>query len=313
MNSRNRHMQYRKSIYRKRRIRAILISSAVVIIVAFALFMVMGTALHNKTQQPSSTDGQQTSLGGQTEKLPSAAAVGAYALPLLEDGSAFASRLNAVATDANAVCINLNRPDGTLLYRTQLSDGISDIRVASDASPLSNAISSIERSGYHISAVLYIPSFDIENDLVADVDLAIWASICCEALREGVEDILLIAPSMDSESIEKIYSLANSIHSTVEDSIIGFAVQEPVLLDQRSASLLDNLARHFNFLALDTTSYREDEDPLTFIEGKISSLQLELMYYKMRILLPKATAPEIQQQYIESVTKYNISSWQILP
>lgn len=313
MSSRNRHMQYRKSIYRKRRIRAIIICTVLILAVAFALFMIVGTALHNKTQKPSDGEGRETNKEETDVKLPQAASVGCYALPLLEDGSAFSSRLNAIDSEAAGVCVNLNNSDGTLLFRSELASSLSQLAVHEDASSLSNAISSIDKNGYYISSVLYIPSFELENDLLMDVELATWGAVACEALREGVGDVLFIADRMEPEQIDKICKLADNVHSTVKNSIIGFAIPESILAHEDSASLIDTLSSHFNYLSLDTTDFRSEDDPISFIEGKVSSLQLELMYYKMRVLLPRSTDAELQRQYIEAVTKYNISSWQILP
>ena len=51
MNNRNRHLNYRKNIYRKRRMGAVLIFSIVAVALIFALFLIIGTALHSKTKE----------------------------------------------------------------------------------------------------------------------------------------------------------------------------------------------------------------------------------------------------------------------
>ena len=313
MNNRNRHMQYRKSIYRKRRIRAAVISSAVAIILAFALFMIIGTALHSRNEQSPETEPQNTESTVTKNPLPSASLVSAYPLPLLKDGSKFSERLNSISEESNAVCINLNSPDGTLLYRSKLASELSNVSVHADASSLSSSLTAIERRGFHASALLYITAFDSENDLLTDVELATCGALACEALREGVGDILFMANSITVDDVEKICSFADNIHSTVDDAIIGLAIPDAILSDSSSAALIDKLSGHFNFLALDATSYKADEDPTIFIENKISSFQLELIYYKMRVLLPNPPDAEAQQKYIDATAKYNIQSWQMLP
>ena len=312
MNNRNRHMQYRKSIYRRRRIRAIIICTVLAIAVAFALFMIVGTALHNKTQRDDGDPVRPT--GKNTEEtLASAARVGCYPLPLLEDGSSFSSRLSSVDEAASAVCINLNDRSGTLLYRSDLAASFPHLSVHKDAGELSSSLASIERSGYYVSAVLYVNSFSASSDLVTDVELATWGSVACEAIREGVGDVLIVAQSMKASDVERICALADKIHSTVSNGVIGLAIPESILAEEKSATLIDKLASHFNYLSLDATSLRDGDDPISFIEGKISSLQLELMYYKMRVLLPRAEDAAEQKDYVDTVTKYNISSFQILP
>ena len=313
MNSRNRHMQYRKSIYRKRRIRAAVISCTVAIILAFALFMIIGTALHSRNEQSPETEPLETENTVTKNPLPAASTVGAYPLPLLKDGSRFSDRLKSITEDANAVCINLNSSDGTLLYRSELATNLSGVETHKDATSLSSSLTSIERKGFHASALMYLTAFDSKTDLLADVELATSGALACEALREGVGDILFIAKSMTAENVDKICALADNIHTTVEGAIIGITISDDILAESNSVSLIDKLASHFNFLALDTTSYKADDDPALFIEDKISSFQLQLIYYKMRVLLPNSPELETQQRYIEVVTKYNIQNWQMMP
>ena len=313
MNNRNRHMQYRKSVYRKRRIRAIVISCLVAVILAFALFMIIGTALHSRSDEPKQPSAQETDVKVNGSTLPSASAVGAYALPLLEDGSKFSDRLKTINSEASAVCISLNTPDGTLLYRSELAKELPTLSTHEDASSLSSSLTSIERQGFHASALLYLPAFNDENDLLTDVELATWGAIACEAFREGVGDILIVAPSMTADDIDKMCALADKIHSTVENAIIGLTLTDSILAEENSAAIINTLSKHFNFQAIDTTSYKTDDDPVIFIEGKISSFQLELIYYKMRVLLPRAADTEAQGEYIKAVAKYNIQSWQIVP
>lgn len=313
MNNRNRHMQYRKSIYRKRRIRTILILSVSAVVAIFALFIIIGTALHQKTQPKSPHDSEEQTYKKDETGLTPAASVGGYALPLLEDGSNFSDRLQAIPQKANAVCINLNTEDGTLLYRSELSNEISNISIATDASHISNAISSISSNDMHITSVLFVPSFDGENDLVEDVELAIWSAVACEALRAGVDDVLIIAPNIEIDDLPKIHALADRVHSAVPESVIGFTLSDTILTDEQKTSLIAELNKHFNFLALDTTGYTQEDDPVEYIESKTAKMQLDLMYYKMRVLLPYSSDSATQEKYIEAVEKYNISSWQVLP
>ena len=313
MNNRNRHMQYRKSIYRRRRVRAVIICTILIIAVAFALFMIIGTALHNKAQSSREPDPHGEETRETNQRPTQAASVGCYPLPLLEDGSSFSSRLSAIPDSAQAVCLSLNDKDGTLFFRSELASSLSQLSVHGDASALSNAVSSIDKNGYYISSVLHIPSFSQENDLLLDVKLSTWGAVTCEAIRAGVNDVLLIVKDMDVDHVDKLCKLADNVHSTVSNAIIGLSLSESVLEDEDSTAIIDKFSAHFNYLALDTTAIRSDEDAVSFIEGRISGLQLELMYYKMRVLLPDADDASVRDEYIEAVKKYNISSWQILP
>lgn len=312
--NRNRHMQYRRSIYRKRKIKTVIISTAVALLVLFALFIIIGTALHSKTERPEQDENEATDATVVSEtSLSAAKTVGAYALPLLEDGSSFSDRLSRIQPTANAVCLSLNDSDGTLFFDSKLASSLSQLSVHRDASSLSNAVNSIDREGFYISGALYVTAFGEDNALLREVELATWGAVACEAIQEGVGDVLIIAPSISAEDIDRICELADSIHSTVERSVVGLVIPEEVFEEENSAAIIKQLSLHFNYLTLNVSDIKDHEDPVEYIEGRISSFQLELMYYKMRVLLPRSADSAVQQTYIDAVTKYNINSWMILP
>ena len=104
MNNRARHMQYRKSIYRKKRIKAIAVISALAIALLFILFLIIGNVLHKKTSDSPSKNNNfaQSSKESEATVLQKAESVGAYPLPLLENGSAFSDRLATIPANAEA-------------------------------------------------------------------------------------------------------------------------------------------------------------------------------------------------------------------
>lgn len=310
-------MQYRKIIYKKKRIKATIILSVLALAVLFVLFLIIGTALHNKTSEDSASKGDDKSSASSTEAvadaLPDARSVGGYALPLLLDGSNFSERLAAIPNDADAVCIALNTIDGTLLYRSALSAELSYLEYAPDASGISNVTTRLQERELYASALLYIPSFSEENDLLRDVYLSSWCSVAVEAFRGGVGDCLLVPRSVDEEDVEKICNIAELIHDIEPQAVIGCLLPDSIITAQSNEVLIARLDKCFNYLALDTTDYKEDEDVNAYVEAKISQMQMHLIYYKMRVLLPYSSDTQTQQEYIDIAKKYNISSWLVKP
>ncbi len=308
-------MQYRKSIYRKKRIKFIAVLSSLALVVLFILFLIVGTALHSKTSDTASGVGNKApaQTDASTDTIAASIPIAAYALPLLSDGSVFSDRLAAVPEDASAVCIALNSSDGTLLYRSELSSTLTYLGYASDASSLSNSISKIESRDLYISALLYVPSFSEENDLLRDVYLTSWCSVAVEAIRAGAQDCLLVARSANEDSVEKLCTLAGLIHEIEPNATIGCVIPGDVIISGTSEVLIAKLAKSFNYLTLDTTDFKDDEDIAAYVEAKISQMQMPLIYYKMRVLLPSSDDSQTRQSYIDIVKKYNISSWQIKP
>lgn len=316
MNNRARHIQYRKSSYRRRRTKAAAIIISVAVVILVALFLIIGNALHKKTENTANKRNDKTS-SSQTEpdipKLSEAKSVSAYALPLLESGSTFSERLSALPADATSVSVALNQPDGTLLYSSALSSTLTFLQSQTDASALTSLISRIDDREIYTSALLYVPSFAENDALLKDVYLSSWCSVAAEAIRAGVGDCLLVIRSATPDDVERICELATLIRQIEPEAIVGCAIPDAIAGDESSDVLIKKLSTAFNYLALDTTNYKDDEDISAYVESRISQMQMQLIYYKMRVLLPRASDAETQQIYIDTAKKYNISSWQIKP
>ena len=315
MNNRPKHLQYRRNMHRKKRTKAIAVIIAVALVVVFILFLIIGNALHKKTSgdESQSDDATQNATDGSSNALPQAEAVGAYALPLLKDGSSFSSRLSAIPENAEAVCINLNTSDGTLCYRSELSSEFSFLKYASDASSLSGAMSSINDRELYASALLHVPSFALEDDLAREIYLTGWCAVAVEAIRAGADDCLIKTASAGADEVDKLCAIADLIHEIDKDAIIGIVIPEDVLSASNSEVLISKLSHSFNYLALNATNAKEDEDVGVYIETRVAQMQMQLIYYKMRVLLPTAEDEATMQSYIDSVKKYNAPSWQFMP
>ena len=308
--------RYRKSNYRRQRTKTIIVISVISAIVLFAIFLIWGLSLADKTKDYEIEGDEFEERESDSEVTRTVNTVNAYPLPLLEDGSSFSSRLASIKEGANSVCISLNKPNGTLLYRSSIASSFPYLSVESDASSLSNYVKAINDEDMYITATLFIPTFEeTEDDLKADIELSIWGSVVCEAIRGGIGDVLLIADKATEEDVEKLSALAERIHITEESAVIGLCLPNSVLEAEKSVSLIDKLSKSFDYLAFNATSInvKEGGTLIESAEEAIANMQLQLMYYKMRVLLPRGASAEELDKLAEIVTKHSISSWQALP
>lgn len=313
MNNRARHIQYRKSIYRKKRMKAIFIICAIVLVLLFILFIIIGNALHQKTSEPDEEQKSSSTEKTDTASLSPARTINGYALKLLEDGSNFSDRLAAIPDSASAVSLALNATDGTLYFRSTLCADLPFLSYHEDSSALSTSISRTDSRDMYVSALLYVPSFAEQNDLLRDVYLSAWCSVTVEAIRAGVGDCMIIPRGAGVDELERMCELATLIHSIEPDAIIGCAIPEDIITATANEPMIEKLSKHFNYLALDTTNYKEEEDVIAYVESRISQFQMQLIYHKMRVILPYFETEEDMQRCIDTVKKYNISSWQVKP
>ncbi len=313
MSNRNRHMQYRKSIYRKNRVKLTLIISLCAVAALFILFLVVGNLLHAKTEPDDSNEGDGSKQTEQnTSTLPAASNITAYALPLLEEGTLLSGRLSAIDASCGAVSIALNNADGTLLFKPQLALSLPHLRVDPQAASLSSSISQIDQYDFYTAGILYIPAADSSQKFMSDVELSVLAAIASEALDSGVDDIMLVCRSATAESVSSVVSVAERIRANIPTATVGFALTDSILSAENRESLIDRLSKSFSYLAVDTTQSK-DEDTLTHIENRISNMQYMIMYYKMRVLLPSGADAQQNAAYAEKAKEYYIQSWQMLP
>ncbi len=312
MNRNQRHLQYRNSIYRKRRIKTVLLLCGAVLAVAFVIFLIVGNILHSKTEEnPNESNNTHNSTEATDAPLPAARQIGAYALPLLGDKS-FSERLAAIRPNANAVCINLNRADGTLLFASSLASSFSKLEQEAGAVSLEDTLEAVNDSGFYTTAVLYIPTANEGSLPFDDMELSLWAGIASEALQSGVGDVLLICRSATEDDITRLTDIAAKIRKNVQKSTIGFALSRDIVGSENRERLIDTLSTHFNYLALDTTLDREN-NPLAFIESQISAMQYLLIRYNMRVMLPSAADSDTTDSYISKANEYSLNSWLVLP
>ena len=308
--------RYRKSNYRKQRTKNIIIICIVAAILLFAIFLIWGLSLAEKTKDYEIEGDDFEQEESDTQEKREVKSVKAYPLPLLEDGSSFSSRLAGIKEGASSVCVSLNKPNGTLLYRSSVASSFSYLSVESDASSLSTYTKAIGGEDMYITATLFIPTFEeTDDDLKADIELSIWGAIACEAIRGGIGDVLLIADRASEEDVEKLCALAERIHITEADAIIGLCLPSSVIEAKKSVSLIDKLSKSFDYLAFNATDIKIKEGgTLTeATEQAIADMQLQLMYYKMRVLLPRGASAEELDKLADIVTKHSINSWQALP
>ncbi len=311
MNRSNRHMQYRKRIMRKRRIRLALIISAVVLVLLAIGFLVFGNLLFQKNQPDEDSDTEQeTDALWEQKQLPSIQARPAL-LETKNDPSTWNSRLSALKeTGTTAVSTPLNQPDGTLLFHSptalELGRGNTEYAVT-----VSNAVSRANNHDLYVCGVWTITAPQTKDARLRSVRYAEEAAIIAEALDNGLHDVLLILPSWNTADPTELLAFEAQIRSLCTSGNLGFCLPNDLFDASDYEVWIDELVHCFDYLALNGTEYGEQE-PAAHVET-VASRHLDLLLrYKMRLLLPSLEETEAQDAVIAAAEQYNAKSWQIL-
>ena len=300
--NRNRHMQYRRSIYRKRRIRTMIITAAIVLALLTILFLVIGNVFFDKANEDEN-EPKQTTAPQTDDSIPADSARQIKATAISFESTLSSALDAAKAGGFNAVSVMMNAPDGIanrLKYESATNANTS----------VSRLMESAESRSLYVSGLYYVSVFSEADDLARSVKIAELATVISESLRAGLNEVILLAPNIKEEQCAEITHLISEIRAFVPDAVIGFALPNS-LVESKNAEAIDALAKEINFLALDLTRY-EDVDPLDFTKESVGAMLYSLLRYKMRVIIPFFEESEKQNSIISTVESSGISNWQII-
>ncbi|MBE6547088.1 MAG: hypothetical protein E7668_06595 [Ruminococcaceae bacterium] len=309
MNGRNRHLQYRKSVYRRRKLRTILITVGVLLVVLLVAFLVIGNLLQNKSEERAETDTKEQTLPPISEERTPHREIVAYSVLLetLDEGS-FADRVAALPDGDSAVSIPLTDREGTPLYRSPIalrlglqSEGAYTVTVAS-------ALSSIGER--YTSGVFYLTALSEEDALLRSVRLSQSAAMLAEAAEGGLDEALLTVPDMTEEQVQEAIYFAEQVRHLAPELELGLTLSETIYSSENAAAVIDRLYESFDFLAIEAVPSNEG-DPVAQTAQTIHDLRYHLLRYHMRLLLP-VSDDATQAALIEAVEKEGFHNWQFV-
>ena len=315
MNGRNRHLQYRRSVYRRRQIRLGLILTVIITVVLILGFLIVGNLLRKKNQ-PTENQGVTNPPPSVTEEEHSPILTLKARSVLLEtaDTSTFSSRVRALTENGTtALSIPLNNADGSLLYRSDVGSSLGYPTMGTPSVSISSALSQIKDETLHFSGVFYLTAFSEEDPLLRSVALSHSAAILAEAIDQGLNDILLIAPDMQSTHTDELLRFAESIRILSPKASIGLSLNRSLLTHEQASDLVDRLWNGMDYLALNAAEYGE-EDPVSYAAQTVndSSMMYTRLRYQMRVLLPSLSDTAQTDAVIAAVEGAGVQSWQII-
>ena len=317
MNGRNRHTQYRRGVYRRQRIRTVIITVAIIVVIIAAVFLIVGNILWDKSQERDIDNGVSDETSEVSEPAPHASVRSVKARPVLletSDSSTFITRLDAaLSAGANAASIPLNTESGALLYRSPTAISLSRQLDEEYSVTVKSAVERIENADVYLSGAYYITAMKIEDDLIRSVRLSEDAAILAEAMRAGLDEVMLIVPDMTSAHCDEIVRFIEDIRALCPNVSIGLTLPEAILSSPDNAELIDKLYSGADLLAVNATEYGEAE-PEAYIEDTVydPNIQYYLRRYEMRVLIPYSDDSTSQNSFISALEGTGISNWQIL-
>lgn len=281
MNNQKRHTRYRKSVYRKKRIKTVSITIICLLVILAVAFLVIGSILSGRTDKDAYRDDDRPN--SQSSITKSEISVNSRFVPLALDGSTLGERLSAAISNGYSdVCFVLDTEDGYLYYQSETAALLGKQKnAASDLRTLSGIISLTSSRDLYCTGITYVSELRSSNDLVRSAAIGYHAALIAEVLRAGMNDVLVVPGEIGEERYDELIKLADEVHRLAEGKKVGIALPASAFTSENSADLIYKFSRSFDFLAVEID---ENTD--------MSGMVFYLLSYNVRVLVPDAETAE---------------------
>ena len=284
MNGKNRHMQYRRPLRRRRaRFPIILAIVGGVLLVLLTVLLIIGGRMYRKSQAFRDTLPPETTET-ETPETPETPSILAYPLSAPTTDAIDALK----ASGATAASVALNTKDGDLLCDTETLRTLS---------------SYAKEQGITLSGVFYLNALRKTDDLARFSALSDACATVAAALRSGLSEVMFVAPeAISTAHTQELVRFADDLRTLVPNAVIGLSLPHGFLTDA-NAEAVDTLAQSFSLLATDLSNVSD-------LNKALDADLYSLLRYSMRVLLPTRENPEAQ---ISAVRKHGVENIQFRP
>ncbi len=312
-NRKNTHIRYRKSVYRKNGIKIALLFSAICLLLVFILFLVFGNMLLNRSEEDNTPPTDTAAQNDNTTKK-NAKSVNALPISLSDSSSTLASRvLAARSSGASDICFALNNPDGSLLYSSPLAQGLGRQTEDNALWTLDGASEIFRNNGMYSVGITHIKELLSNDDLARTAALGYYASISAEALRSGIDDVLIFAGELPPERYGELVTLAAEVHRLCPDGILGLSLP-PSLFSGEHDALINELYSSFDYIAVNLTSPpNEQTDIVAYADTALGGILYYLLRYDARVLIPSTNDENITASLVSTVKAKGTENIQRMP
>lgn len=305
-------MRYRRSVYRKKRIKATVIVTVSAIALLTLLFAIIGNALGKKVDD-SISKRKNTSVTS-SEEHAELESVRAYPVPLSADGSTLSSRLaQASQKGYAAVCLELNSKNGSLLYSSPLSQALGRQDGSNSLRTLENIVKLCGENGLYSVGIIHLKEFNTDDDLARAAAIGYYSALASEALRAGMDDVLLYIEEMPSERYGELKTLADEVHRLCPTGHVGLSLPASAFSASDSDSIADSMWSAFDYLAADLSHPTEGEDAASYVSDKLGGMLYYLLRFNVRVIVPYTDDASLAERITAAVTSNGSENILIMP
>ncbi len=305
-------MRYRKSIYRRNRIKSVIVIAAICIALTLVLFLILGNLLKDRSDNIAQKEEIMT--GEDTPIHKAVRSVNAIPVALSDSTSKLSTRvLSAKNSGYSDICFMLDDKGGTLLYSSALAQELGKQAVGVDLWTMSGASKIFRDNGMYAIGVTHIKDFSNENDLARTAAIGYHSALIAEALLSEIDDVIIFTGELTADRYSELITLANEVHRLCPDGVLGLSLP-PILYSSEFDPLLAELWNAFDYLAIDLTVLPEGQTDITsYVDSSLGGMLYYLLRYDVRVLIPSTADSNISASLIALIKAKGTSNIQIMP
>lgn len=315
MKRHGRRVRYRRSMRQKNGILIALPIALCTVITVVILFVVVGNAFGEKARE--SEKSRDTRKSTETEAVPHATprTVRAGSVPLSENGSNLDDRLSrATELGFDSACFELEARDGSLLYYSDVAISAGYLQADAKLKKLPSAIELFDENQLYSIGIIYLSRMNVDDDLKRSMAAGYYASMAAEAIRAGVDDVLLCPIGASVDRYSELVRIAEEIHRLCNGATVGVAIPASAISADTGEQLVELLWGSFDYVAIDLTSVpAEGEDIPSKIDRELGGILYYLLRYNMRALVPSTQDTVLANKITESVNSNGSQNIQFMP
>ena len=184
-----------------------------------------------------------------------------------------------------SVC--LRDADGFITYDSQVD--VSFGEVSEGSRRLSDEVKSIHDDGGYICGYFYVQSFKVEDEYLRGVYKAYEAALIAEAVKSGVDEIMLVGLAPDNDNIGEIEAFVGDMARAAGDKPLGVLLSREIFSateenDYRAARIRNVC----DFVALDLTDLPKNADfgrEESVLYKTLGEMEYFIKSYSMRVVI----------------------------
>lgn len=190
-----------------------------------------------------------------------------------------ANAVDYASQDISDFSFCLRHADGSLDYRTSVSDALGVDSVASEIL-LGERVKQIHSCGGYACGYFYVMWQSIDDVAAREAYKAYELSLIMSASESGVDSILLLGLDVNENSIAEAEDFVARASCAAEHAVVGVALKKDIfLLAEREIYLAGRIGSSCDYLALDLRELQYKESNGEAQTGELETLVDQMYYY----------------------------------